>query len=651
MGRIVLIMAFLVAVFSIAAAVVSGRSGSQRWVTIARSCVISTAALHTVSLAAIVFAFFTRDFSFNIVAEHVSRDLSVAYALSALYADKSGSMLLWGWLISLFAAVLASRKHNYDEQVLAYTLAILATTQAFFLAMVTLVANVFEKNPTPPSDGLGLNPLLQNVAMLVHPPTLYVSFAAVSVVFALVIAALITRAPAARWIGWARRWTLFAWCALGLGNLVGMWWSYNELGWGGYWAWDPVENAGLMPWILLTAFIHSISIRRQRNYLETWSLMLGILAFAFTLLIPFITHGGIESPLHGFYGSNFPPYILAAILISFGGALGLLCFRHKDFPKEELPSSLASREGAFLITNMLLVILVSVILIGTILPRLVELVGGARIAIDRGFFDGVAGPIMLVLVFLMGICPLLGWGRTSWQSARRHFLYSLAVTLIIALAVQISGIGKWYTVITIVCGFPLFNIFLEWFRGTRARHRTRGENHVRAYLSLLGSNRARYGGFLVHTGIILIALGVVASSFSGREGTATLDIGESMKVGEYELTYDELVLREDMSKVSAVASISVSRNGRLIRSMYPQNDFWFSRMDTFTEVAVRSTPAEDLFVSLAWTSFDLNDKSVTIRAMVNPLVVWIWIGGGFLLLGGAIAFSTNYNRQEQMLSE
>ena len=643
-GRIILILAFLVSVFSVVVSVIGGRRGSNRWVTIACKCVIATATLYTVSLAVILFAFVAKDFSLTIVAEHVSRDLPIAYTLSALYAGKAGSMLCWGWLLSVFAAVLAFRKHHYNERLLAYTLSILAATQAFFLAMVTLAANVFEKNPAPPADGFGLNPLLQNVAMLVHPPTLYISFAAVSVIFALVVAALITRAPSAQWIGWVRRWTVFAWCALGLGNLIGMWWSYNELGWGGYWAWDPVENAGLMPWLLITAFVHSISMRRQRNYLRTWSLALAILTFAFTLLIPFITHGGIESPLHGFYGSNFPPYIMAAILVAVGGSLGLLCFRHRGFEKEEGPSSLVSREGAFLITNVILVILVVVILTGTVLPRVVELLGGARIAIDRGFFDRVAGPIMLVLVFLMGVCPLLGWSRTSWQSARRNFLYTFIIALVVVIAVLISGAGKWYIVVTIICGFPFLNIFQEWFRGTRARHRTRKENYLRAYLSLLGSNRARYGGFLVHVGIILIALGIVVSSFYSVESTATLDIGESMKVGDYDLTYDEMVLKESRAKVSAVAAISVSRNGRLIKNMYPQNDFWFSHMDTFAEAAVRTTPAEDLFVSLVWASFDPNEKSVTVRAMANPLIIWIWIGGGFLLLGGVIAFSSKYSQ-------
>ena len=333
-GQGAIILAFLAALASVVVAGIGARTDSRRLISITRISVISIAVLYSLALATAVFAFLTRDYSLKIVSEHVDSSLPAAYALSALYADKGGSILLWGWLISLFSALIAFRRHEYDNSILPHILCILAAIQLFFLAMVTFVANVFEKNPTPVAEGFGLNPLLQNAAMLIHPPMLYLSFAAVSVVFAMVIAALITRTPGDQWVRWVRRWTLFGWYTLGLGNLIGMWWSYNELGWGGYWAWDPVENAGLMPWLLITAFVHSISVQRQRNHLQRWSLLLAVFTFEFTLLIPFITHGGIESPLHGFYGSQFPPYILAVILVTLAGSLGLLYARRKDFQKE-----------------------------------------------------------------------------------------------------------------------------------------------------------------------------------------------------------------------------------------------------------------------------------------------------------------------------
>ncbi len=646
-GYIALVVALLLAVFSVVASVVGVRLGSGRLLTSARSSILAVFGLYTLALVIILYAFITKDFSVKIVAEHASQELPLVYTLSALYASKAGSMFLWGWLVSLFAAVLVLQRSSYHRLIVPYALAILAILEIFFIALVTFGVNIFEKHPSPPADGFGLNPLLQNFGMLVHPPLLYLGFAGFAVVFALVMAALITRSPGGKWSGGVRGWTIFAWCALGTGNLLGMWWSYNELGWGGYWAWDPVENAGLMPWLLGTAFLHSIAMLRQRNYLNTWSLLLIIFTFELTLLSPFITHGGIESPLHGFYGSPLPPYILAAILVTLISSLVLLYIRHRDLERETKPASLISREGAFLLTNIILVVLVLVILVGTVLPRVVEAVGGAKLALDRSFFDRSCGPIMLVLVFLMGICPLLGWSKTAWHSIKRNFLYTFIAALVIALVILVSGIGNWYAVAVIICGLPLFTICLEWYRGTRGRHRTRKENFIRAFFSLLSSNRARYGGFLAHIGVILIALGIIASSFYGIEKMETLNIGESMSVGDYKLTYKELLLKQDNVKLSAVASMLVNRSDRVAGIMNPSYDYWFGYKDHFAEVAVRTTPADDLFVSLVWTSYDPEDTAATFRVLLNPMIVWIWAGGGFFLLGGVVAFPA----KEKQLSE
>ena len=296
----------------------------------------------------------------------------------------------------------------------------------------------------------------------------------------------------------------------------------------------------------------------------------------------------------------------------------------------------------------IIVLITAVVLIGTVLPRIVELVGGTSIAIDRSFFDQVAGPIMLLLVFFMGVCPLLGWAKTSWKSVRRSFLFSFLTTLVVVIIILIVGGGKWYVISAAVCCFPFFVILLEWFQRAKARHHDRKENYFQTSLAILNSNRPRYGGFLVHIGIILITLGIVASSFYSTESTATLDIGQSMEVGEYELTYNELVLKGSQTKVSAVADITVERGGRTVGTVEPSLDFWFSHQDSFAEVAVRTTPAEDLFVSLLWTGFDEDDKAAAFRVLVNPLVVWIWVGGGFFLLGGAVSFSARIKEHPEL---
>jgi cytochrome c-type biogenesis protein CcmF len=643
-GRIALIIALPVAVFSVLSSVIGARAASARLFKTARCGILGVFGLYTLVLALILYAFFSHDFSARIVAENTSRDLPPLYTLSALYADKAGSMFLWGWLVSLFSALLVLRPREENRRIISYATAILAIIEAFFIGLVTFIADIFARQPSPAVGGFGLNPLLQNLGMLIHPPLLYLGFAGFAVVFGLVMAAVADRRTDLWRDSLIRRWSLVAWGTLGIGNLVGMWWSYNELGWGGYWAWDPVENAGLMPWLLGTAFLHSMAMGRQRNYLKTWSLSLIIFTFVFTLFSPFITHGGIESPLHGFYGSPFPPYILAAIIIVIAGSYVLLYVRRRDLKDERKLPSLLSREGSYLLTNIILVVLVFIIFAGTVLPRVVELLGGGKIALDRSFYDRTCGPIMLLLVLLMGICPLLGWGKTVWRSAGRSILFFLLAVAVVAAAVLISRIGSWYIAAVVLCGLPLFVVFREWCRGALARRRSKGGNLVRGFLSLIGGNRARYGGFLAHIGIVVIALGIIVSSFYGIEKTATLDIGESMSAGKYELTYDELVFKQDNAKVSAVASLAVSENGKPAGKMRPSYAYWFSYDDFFAEVAVRTTAAEDLFVSLVWTAFDPADMSATFRVLVNPLIVWIWAGGAFFIIGGALSFSFREKR-------
>jgi cytochrome c-type biogenesis protein CcmF len=638
-GHIALVVALILAIYTAIASIVSTRYSGWFFFRSARSGILAVFGLFTLALALILYAFVTNDFSVRIVAEHASRDLPAVYTLSALYADKAGSLFFWGWLISLFSALLVFQAKGYHRQVVSYAMVILAVIEAFYTFFVAFGVNIFAEQVPSPADGFGLNPLLQNFGMLVHPPLLYLGFAGFAVVFAMVMAKLITHSSDIWRDNLIRRWTLFAWCALGIGNIIGMWWSYNELGWGGYWAWDPVENAGLMPWLLGTAFLHSMSIGKYKGNLKVWSLCLILFTFVFTLLSPFITHGGIESPLHGFYGSPFPSYLLSAMIIIIIGSLGLLYARRRDLKSEKRPASLISRENSFLLTNIIIVVLVFIILTGTVLPKVVESIGGMKIALDRGFFDRTCGPIMLILVLLMGVCPLLGWGKFIWKSAKRNTIFFFLAVLVISIAIVISGIGNWYIAAVILCGLALFIIFREWCRGTIAHHR-KGENPVRAFLSLIGSNRARYGGLLAHIGIVLIALGIIVSSFYGIERTATLGIGDSMSAGKYELSYNELIFKQDNVKVSAVATVLVSRNGNPVGITHPTYDYWFSHNDFFAEVAVHTTAAEDLFVSLTWTNFNPKDKTAIFRVLVNPLIVWIWVGGAFFLIGGALSFSS-----------
>jgi cytochrome c-type biogenesis protein CcmF len=362
---------------------------------------------------------------------------------------------------------------------------------------------------------------------------------------------------------------------------------------------------------------------------------------------PFITHGGIESPLHGFTGSPFPPYILAFIIIILVVFLWLVYTRRGGPEEQQDRKALISGHGAFLLTDTLLVLLVAVIFLGTILPRLVELFGGARMTLDRSFFDRTCGPILLVIVLLVGICPLLGWLKASWRGVRKSLLYSLVPAVIIAVIILATGAGNWYAAAAIVCGFPLLVAVLEPLRGAWNRSRAGGGNYFKALAAHTGGNRVRYGGFLAHAGVILMALGIIGSSFYPIEKTETLHPGETMTAGDYLLIYEGMTLKQDNTKLSAVATVGVERNDRTVSVMNPSFDYWYDFGDSFSEVAVRTTPAEDLFISLVWTTYDPADESATFRVLVNPLVVWIWIGGGFFILGGIFSLSAKDTRKSR----
>jgi cytochrome c-type biogenesis protein CcmF len=512
-GQITLILALIFAICSAVASVAGTLKKNQLLAVFARNALTAVCVLYTFAIGIMLYALISNDFGMELVAKHSSKDLHLIYKIAALYSDKAGSLMFWGWLISMFALVLTFQKGQAFKNVIRQAIGILSVILAFFLVLITLVVNVFSHSPVSLQDGLGLNPQLQNPGIVIHPPLLFLGFAGFAIVFAFTIGVLILGYKDKPWVNGVRRWALFSWCMLGLANLVGAWWAWDVGNWGGYWTWDPVENAGIMPWLLGTALMHSISIQRKKSYLKAWAVVLVILTFALTLLSPFITHGGLQkSPLHGFVSSPAPPYIMSFIIIVLLGSLSLLIIRRECLQDQEKPQSLVSREGTFLLANIVLGLIVLVILIGTVIPGIAEHLGDNTVSIERGFFDWSAGPALLLLVFLMGICPLLGWGKSTPGLLRRNATYPLVVSAIAALTLLISGIGSWYALTALVCGLPFFTIIQEWLRGTRARHKTKGENYLQAYLSLNWNDRPRYGGFIVHIGIILITIGVIGSS-------------------------------------------------------------------------------------------------------------------------------------------
>ncbi len=636
-GYIALFLALVTSIYSAIAFAVGARGKHSALIESARNSLLAVCGLVSISVAVLVYAIVTHDFQIEYVASYTSRDLSLTYLLSALWAGNDGSLLFWAWLLSLFAAVVVLQKRDIGKELVPYASSIIMVAQAFFLIVLLFIANPFQKLAFVPAEGMGLNPLLENPGMLFHPPTLLAGYVGLTIPFAFAMAALLTRRLGDEWIITIRRWTLLAWLFLGIGNLLGAWWAYVELGWGGYWMWDPVENASFMPWLVATAFLHSIMMQRRRGMLKVWNMVLIILTFALSILGTFLTRSGVLSSVHTFaesplLGASF----LAFIGITLFGSLGLLYYRSEELKGEVEMESLVSRESTFLLNNLLLVGAAFTIFLGTFFPLISEAVRGVKITVGPPFYNQVMVPIFLAVILLAGICALIGWRRASIKNLLRNFLWPLAAALIVGIVLFILGIREVFALIVFpLCTFVVSTILYEWFRGTRARHRMRAENYLKALWNLIGANRPRYGGYIVHIGIVIMAIGVVGSSLYDVEKEATLTLGESMTINNYTLTYENIDNYETESKLVVTATLSVYYQEKLIGRLTPEKYFHRSYEQAVSEVAIRSTLREDLYVILIGRD---EDGTTAFKVLVNPLVSWIWIGGIVVVLGGLIAF-------------
>jgi len=635
-GYIALFLALIASIYSVIAFAIGVRERHPALTDSARNSLLAVCGLVSISVAALLYALVTHDFQIEYVASYTSRDLPSTYLISALWAGNDGSLLFWAWLLSLLAAVVVLQKRDVGKALVSYASSVIMVTEAFFIILLLSVSNPFHRLSFVPADGMGLNPMLENPGMILHPPALLAGYVGFTIPFAFAISALLTRRLGDEWIMATRRWMLLAWLLLGVGNIIGAWWAYVELGWGGYWAWDPVENAGLMPWLVATAFLHSTMMQRRRGMLKVWNMVLIILTFNLAVFGTFLTRSGIISSVHTFAESALGPFFLAFIGFSLFGSLGLLYYRSDELKSEAEMESLVSRESTFLLNNLLLVGAAFAIFLGTVFPVISEAVRGVKISVGAPFFNQVNGPIFLAVILLTGICALIGWRRASIKNLGRNFLRPLAAALILGIGLFILGIREWYALVSLsLCSFVFFTILFEWFRGTRARHHMRAENYLKAFWGLIWTNKPRYGGYIVHIAIIIIAVGVIGSSFYEVEKEASLMPGESMTIKDYTLNYENMDEYETQSKLVVTATLSVYNQGKLIGKLTPEKYFHRSYEQPVTEVAIRTTLLEDLYVILVgWDE----DGTTAFKALVNPLVNWIWIGGGVFVLGGLIAF-------------
>jgi cytochrome c-type biogenesis protein CcmF len=578
LGSAALALAFLTAIFAAAAALIGSR-GERRWVEASRRAVYVLCALLTFCVVTIEIAFAGDDFSFEIVQQHSSIETPAFYKLGAMWSSQEGSLLLWAWVLSIAASVVLYATRSKLREVVPYATATMAGVAAFFTGLMLFAGGVnpFATLSPVPLDGTGLNPLLQHPSMMIHPPMLYTGYVAFTIPFAFAIGALAARRLDAAWIRSTRRFALIAWAFLGLGLLLGARWSYTELGWGGYWAWDPVENAALMPWLTGTAFLHSIMIQEKRGMLKVWNASLIVATFTLALLGTFLVRSGVLQSIHAFGDSTVGPYILGLIAVVLLGSTALIVSRLDDLRSEKRIDSLASREAVFLVNNLLLVALCATIFWGTFFPLISELFTGEKASLAAPWFDRYTTPLAILLVLFTGIGPLLAWRRISWASAKRVFLapalVALVVGIVLVLATDAAG-SLWALALFVFAAFALTGLAQEFWRGAAARRSLAGGSMPAALLGVTSRNRRRYGGYIVHVGVAVLLIGIAASSSFQTNRDLRLRPGESGVVDGRTIVYERPLVRVDSEALTFGAVLGVERDGERVATLRPSRRYF-----------------------------------------------------------------------------
>jgi cytochrome c-type biogenesis protein CcmF len=638
LGHVAVVIGLALSVWAAIAFVVGGRRRDDVLLASARRSVYATFALAALACGVMVTSLLTHDFSVLYVARNNATTTPPFFSVISLWAALEGSILFWTLLLTGYASLAIWRHRDRHAALMPWVGATLALTATFFFAVMTWPGNPFTRVTPVASEGPGPNALLQNHPFMgLHPPLLYLGYTGLAVPFAFGVAALITRRTDEEWLGIVRTWTLVPWILLTLGITAGAFWSYEVLGWGGYWAWDPVENAALLPWLTATAFIHSSMVAERRGTLKIWTVALVIATFTLTLLGTFLTRSGVVNSVHSFTQSAIGPWFLAAIIVALGGSLTLLVWRLPVLADARPSGAPVSRESAFLFNNVIFLGITFAVLFGTLYPLAAEAISGVKVSLGGPWFSQVNAPFFLLLIFLMGVGPALPWGTARWSTVRERFAFPVIVGVLAVLAAWTLGMRQPAPLATL--GLALFVAAIigdEVVRGARTRGRARGEAPPVAAWRLATRNRRRYGGYLVHLGIVGMATAVAVSATLGSATTATLRPGESLSVRGYTLTYDRLVtepLADDPRVIETRAEVAFAgpRSGSLAAALraYP------NAQAEIASPAVSTSLGEDLYVTLL--AYDPATQTVTLRAVVNPLVVWIWLGGLVVGIGAVFA--------------
>ena len=637
-GYLILITALLLSIFGIVTGFLGGQRRNGRLTQSSFNSVLAVAALVTIASAILWYGILTDKFQLVYVWNHSERSLPTIYKFAVIWGGQQGSLLFWNFLLSIFSVVAILSFRGKMNTIMPYVYAALLSSSLFFLTLLVFAANPFRMVGFVPEDGQGLNPLLQNYWMVIHPVMLYLGYVGMAVPFAFAVGALLSKRLDTDWARVVRRWTLIPWMFLSAGIIMGSQWAYMELGWGGYWAWDPVENASFLPWLTGTAFLHSVIIQEQRGILKIWNVTLICATYFLVILGTFTTRSGILDSVHSFARSDVGPYFLVYLSLMLIGFLWLLYTRMPLLHGEHQIDGVVSRESAFLANNWLFTGITFAVLWGTFFPMFSEILTGDRISVAKPWFDKVVGPLFLLLILLMGVGPLLGWRFTSLGLLRRQFTWPAVAALVIAGVTTIFSRNIYPIIGMAICAFVTATIVQEYIRGINARRKHNEEALPVAMFQLLRRNGRRYGGYIVHLGIVFIGVAVLGNEFFQSTTNVTLSRGENVELSGYSLVYTGLESEREGNHMRIGARLIVfdAETDKELSSVLPQRNIYDKNPDVPTsEVGLRMTPIEDVYVVL--NGWEDGGETATFTIYVNPLTMWMWVGGIVLVLGVLLA--------------
>jgi cytochrome c-type biogenesis protein CcmF len=648
-GSFALLLAFICAVFAFAGGIAAIITRHPLLVKSTRQAGIATCCLIFVATFSLEYLFFTDNFSAAYVVSHSNRALATFYKIAALWAGQEGSLLFWSFLLSIYVFSVLIAYRNKNGELMPYVGVILAGVQIFFLTLNNFVASPFKALAVPGAhgamdlvaraDGNGLTPLLQYPEMVIHPPNLYSGYTGFTIPFAFALGALLARYPGEKWIHLTRKWTMIAWCFQTAGVLLGAHWAYAVLGWGGYWGWDPVENASLLPWLTGTAFLHSVMMQEKRGMMKVWNVWLVFLTFMLCILGTTLTRSGIVSSVHAFAQSSIGNWF-----VGFLALILVVCFvayvKNRDYLKSENQlDSIVSRESSFLFNNLILLVSCVAVLSGTLFPVFSEWLSGSRISVGAPFFNKVNIPLGLILLFLTGVGPLLAWRKTSGDSLKRNFGWPSLFSLAVGAVVFALGLHEFYSLVCLIlCVFVATTIVMEFYRGARVVRARSGASFAASAVDLTLRNTRRYGGYIVHMGMVLIFVGLAGAAFN-KDVQKDMQIGSTLQIGRYNLLLQSFESKPERNYTSERMVVEVMQNNKPLMMLYPERRFFQTNQESGTMVAIYSTLRDDLYVVYAGQSPET--QTPVIHAYLNPLVKWIWLGGAIVVMGTIVTLLPN----------